>query len=68
MVSRTLLTCAFCMLPAALFACPVCGLAGSADNTWAYAAMSVVLSAVPLGIIGGIVFWLRKASKQAPDS
>lgn len=59
-----LLTPALCLIPTALLACPVCGLAGSSDNTWAYGAMSVVLSAVPLGLIGGIVFWLKKASQR----
>jgi hypothetical protein len=53
--------------PAAAWACPVCGLAGTGDNTWAYGAMSFMLSAVPLGVIGGIVFWVsRRASK--PDA
>ena len=47
-----------------LLACTICGLAGSADNTYAYAAMSIVLSAVPLGIIGGIVIWIRRASAR----
>jgi hypothetical protein len=49
--------------PARLLACPVCGLGGTADNTWAYAAMTVVLSAVPLGMIGGIVLWIRRHSR-----
>ena len=49
--------------PARLLACPVCGLSGASDNNWAYAVMSVIISAVPLGMIAGIVIWLRRASR-----
>jgi Na+/melibiose symporter-like transporter len=49
--------------PVSALACPVCGLAGPGDNGWAYAAMSAILSALPLGMIAGTVFWLhRRAS------
>jgi hypothetical protein len=47
-----------------LLACTICGLAGAADNTYAYAAMSIVLSAVPLGIVAGIAIWIGRASRR----
>lgn len=50
--------------PAAAWACPVCGLASAEDNAWAYGAMSVLLSAVPLGFVAGIVIWIRRASRH----
>jgi hypothetical protein len=50
------------LVPEPAWACPVCGLAGPGDNGWAYAAMSVVLSALPLGMIAGTVFWVYKRS------
>ena len=54
--------------PAALLACPVCGLAGPGDNGWAYAVMSAILSALPLGMIAGTVFWLhRRASAHEAE-
>ena len=54
--------------PAATLACPVCGLAGPGDNGWAYAVMSGILSALPLGMIAGTVFWLhRRASAHEAE-
>jgi hypothetical protein len=50
------------LAPAPAWACPVCGLAGPGDNGWAYALMSVILSALPLGMIGGTVFWVYRRS------
>lgn len=50
--------------PAPAFACPVCGLASTSDNAWAYTVMSAVLMVLPLGMIGGTVFWVaRRASR-----
>ncbi len=51
------------LTPAAALACPVCGLAGTQDNWGAYRAMTVMLSALPLGMIGGLVFYLYKKSR-----
>jgi hypothetical protein len=45
-------------MPAVAFACPVCGLAGTQDNWAAYGSMSVMLSILPLGMIGGIGYWV----------
>jgi nitric oxide reductase large subunit len=43
--------------PARALACPVCGLGGTQDNWMAYGAMSVILSVLPLGMIGSLAFW-----------
>lgn len=45
-----------------LLACSVCG-AGQENTEWAYLAMTGVVSLSPLAMIGGIAFWLYRASK-----
>lgn len=54
--------------PAVALACPVCGTAGANDNGWAYFAMTIVLSGLPLGMIGGVVFWVARRSSAADSS
>lgn len=55
--------------PAAALACPVCGLAGPGDNGWAYFAMTMMLSVLPLAFIGGVVYWVyRRASAVPPPA
>jgi len=59
--------------PAVALACPVCGTSGMENNSWAYFAMTMVLSGLPLAMIGGVVFWVyRRASaadgQDAPDA
>jgi hypothetical protein len=51
--------------PAMVLACPVCGTAGPNDNGWAYFAMTIVLSGLPLGMIGGVVYWVHRRSSDA---
>ena len=46
--------------PASALACPVCGLVGSSDNTWAYQVMSAMLTLLPLAMIGATVWWLAR--------
>ena len=46
-----------------VLACPVCGLASGSDNQSAYAWMSVMLSALPLGMIAGAAIWVYRRSK-----
>ena len=40
------------MAPASVLACPVCALVGTGNNTWAYQVMSLMLTVLPLGMIG----------------
>lgn len=43
-------------------ACSVCG-AGQDGTEWAYLAMTGVVSLTPLAMIGGVAYWLYRASK-----
>ncbi len=52
-------------VPAVALACPVCGTAGPNDNGWAYFAMTIVLSALPLGMMGGVGWWIYRRSTGA---
>ena len=53
--------------PTAALACAVCGTSGPTDNGWAYFAMTMVLSGLPLCMIGGVVFWVsRRAAADDP--
>ena len=46
-----------------MLACAVCGLSGTADNSLAYLVMTIVMSALPLVMIGGVSWWVyRRAS------
>ena len=51
--------------PAQALACPVCGFIGTSSNTWAYQAMTTVLSLLPLAMIGATVWWLARMSARA---
>ena len=55
------------LVPATTFACPVCGVGNAGDNNWAYGAMSIVLSVLPLGMLVGGSFWLYRRVKQRED-
>ena len=46
--------------PGPALACPVCGLAGTDDSNSAYVAMTIMLSALPLGMIAGVAIWIRR--------
>ena len=60
---------AFAVVPTTLLACPVCGAGGNEDNAWAYTVMSVVLTVLPLGMIGGVVYWVaqRQDATDVPE-
>jgi hypothetical protein len=51
--------------PASALACPVCGFIGTSDNTWAYQAMSAMLTLLPLAMVGAIVWWLARLAARA---
>ena len=60
-ITASLLTAA----PASALACPVCALIGPSDNTWAYQAMSAMLTLLPLAMIGATVWWLARLAARA---
>ena len=64
--TRTVLLALFLLTlaPGLAWACPVCGVAGTRDKWQAYLSMSVMLSVVPLGFIGGIATWIYFKSKN----
>jgi hypothetical protein len=66
MIWRIVVSTAWFMMLTAVptFACPVCGAGGNEENGAVYLAMSAVLSGLPLAMIGGIVFWLRRAARH----
>lgn len=45
-------------------ACPVCGV-GQPETEWAYIAMTVVLSLLPLAMMGGLIMYLYRRSRAA---
>jgi hypothetical protein len=60
-ITTSLLTAA----PSSALACPVCALIGPSDNTWAYQAMSAMLTLLPLAMIGATVWWLARLAARA---
>ena len=67
-ISRRVVSIAASLLmaaPASALACPVCGLVGTSDNTWAYQAMSAMLTLLPLAMIGATVWWLARVNSRA---
>jgi hypothetical protein len=47
-----------------MLACAVCGLMGTGENGWAYFAGSVMLSALPLMMIGGVSLWIYRRVRK----
>ena len=49
-----------------MLACAVCGLVGTADNGFAYLVMTIVMSVLPLVMIGGVSWWVyRRAARSS---
>lgn len=67
MTIRTLATALLLLLvaPGAALACPVCGLAGPGNNGLAYLIMTLVLSALPVAMIGGVFYWVYRRTTEA---
>jgi hypothetical protein len=53
-----------CTLPSAVWSCPVCG-TGPQRSQDAYVAMTVVLSLLPLGFIGALVYLAFRRIQRA---
>jgi hypothetical protein len=60
-ITASLLTAA----PGSALACAVCALVGTSNNTWAYQAMSAMLTFLPLAMVGAVVWWLRRLAARA---
>src|SRR6266508_1187795 len=51
-------------MPASALACPVCALVGTRNNTWAYQAMTAMLTLLPLAMVGATVWWLARLAAR----
>ena len=49
-----------------LDACPVCFQSGG-EERWAFYATTAFLTVLPLSMVGGIVFWLRRRFRQLEE-
>jgi hypothetical protein len=57
------------LLPELALACPVCGTPGSEDAGWAYLAMTLILSGLPLAMIGSVGYWVyRRVTAAESDA
>jgi hypothetical protein len=67
-ISRRVVGITACLLtaaPASALACPVCAFVGTSDNTWAYQAMTAMLTLLPLAMVGATVWWLTRLAARA---
>ena len=53
--------------PAAAHACAVCGASAADRNRAAFFGTTILLSLLPLGMIGGGLWWLRRGGAHDPD-
>ena len=53
--------------PAAAHACAVCGASAADRNRAAFFGTTILLSLLPLGMIGGGLWWLRRGGGHDPD-
>lgn len=53
-------------LPDVALACPGC-IAGTEENRVAFLVTTGLLTFLPLLMIGGVVYWLRKRARQAEE-
>jgi len=56
------------LVPDVALACPVCGPAGTEDTALAYLGMTLVLSGLPLAMIGGVGYWIYRQHAAADDA
>lgn len=53
------------LLPELARACAVCGAVGDEDGSrTAYIVTAVILSVLPVSVVGGFVLWLRRLHRQ----
>lgn len=52
------------LLSTSAFACSVC-FDATAETRWAFIGTTIFLSLLPLGIIGGFVWWFWRAARAA---
>lgn len=55
---------ALAMIPAVAQACPAC-MVTDPQNAGTYLGMTLMMSALPLGMVGGLAYWLWRRYSQA---
>jgi len=55
------------LVPAAAWACPAC-MVTDPKNAGTYLGMTLMMSALPLGLIGGLAYWLWRRYSQTPGA
>jgi hypothetical protein len=56
-----------CALPRAAEACAVCLSGREDDNQRAFLAGTILLSTLPLALIGGIAWWVRRRAREIAE-
>jgi hypothetical protein len=49
-----------------MLACAVCGLIGTEESGLAYLTMTLIMSALPLVMIGGVSWWVYRRATRLP--
>ena len=66
--TRVLLaTAALHFVPAAAWACPAC-IVTDPKNANTYLGMTLMMSILPLGMLGGLIYWFWRRYSQKPSS
>lgn len=55
------------IVPTSALACSVCIAAGNADSTLAYRAMTAFMTFTPMGIVGGVIYWIWRRYKALDE-
>lgn len=63
-LATALLAAFLCALPRAAAACAVCLSGREDDNQRAFLAGTILLSTLPLMLIGGIAWWVRRRARE----
>ena len=48
-----------------MLACAVCGLTGTSETGMVYFAMTIMMSSLPLAMIGGVSWWLYRRLRRS---
>ena len=54
------------LMPATAWACPAC-MATDPKNAGTYLGMTLMMSALPLGLVGGLAYWLWRRYSHTPS-
>ena len=66
-LSRAAIGCAVATVPSVAMACPLCLASSGEANRLAFLGTMVLLTSLPVLMIGGLIFWIARRS-SAPDN